>query len=61
MKFHSEWDCVITIKNTKHISRSAKTDTKLGFILIVRAGLNTSVLKNLYIVFTGIKIEDAAI
>ena len=59
MKFYSELDCIISLKSTRRISRSTKIDIKLGFTLMTRAELNTSVLEDPFVVIINIKIEDA--
>ena len=60
IKFHIESDYIIAPRNYKRTGRSVKTDTKLGFTLIVTAKLNTSTLNDLFLVFAGAKIEDTA-
>ena len=60
IKFYSESDYMITLKNCKRTSRGTKTSTKLGFILIVIVELNESALKDPFAVFVGTKIRGTA-
>jgi len=60
INFHPESSYVIVPKSSRHVGGNVKADVKLGFTLMVTAELNSSTLQDPFVVFTGIKMEEAA-